>query len=178
MNDEINLVGEGRYLTFKLGEEIYAFHVPNVREVLDYTKITRVPKTPPFMKGVINLRGGVVPVVDLRLKFGLDEAEVTVDTCIIIVEAKIDGENTLLGALADQVQEVMELEAAMIEPAPRIGTRLETDFIKGMGKVEDKFLIILDIERVFSIEELTFAQHASAGAKSSDHIGEEHNLKG
>lgn len=153
--------GEGQYLTFRLGDEVYALEITRVREVLDYTRVTKVPKTPDFMKGVINLRGGVVPVVDLRLKFGMTETVPTVDTCIIIVEVLVDDEQTLLGALADQVQEVLELEPSQIQPPPKIGTRLDTEFIRGMGKQNDDFIIILDIEKVFSIRELVMVQHVS-----------------
>ena len=116
---------------------------------------------PEFMCGVINLRGGVVPVVDLRLKFGMSEAEKTVNTCIVIVEVSIDEESAVLGALVDSVQEVFEFEPDQIEPAPKIGTRLKTDFIKGMGKRDDQFIMILDIDKVFSIEELEIVQDSS-----------------
>ncbi|WP_305043955.1 chemotaxis protein CheW [Geoalkalibacter sp.] len=143
-----------QYLTFKLDREVFALGIDKVREVLDYTAITRVPKTPDFMRGVINVRGGVVPVVDLRVKFGMEPTPQTVNTCIIIVEIFLEGESTILGALADQVEEVLDLLPAQIEPAPRIGTRLRTDFIKGMGKTEERFIILLDIDRVFSSEEL------------------------
>ena len=148
----------GQYLTFQLEEEVFALDISRVREVLDFTKITKVPQTPDFMLGVINLRGSVMPVVDMRLKFGLSKAETTVNTCIIIVEVELDGEITMLGALVDSVQEVMELDADQIEPPPRIGTRLNTKFIKGMGKQDDRFIIIIEIDKVFSVEELAIAQ--------------------
>ncbi len=144
-----------QHLTFKLDEEVFSLDISKVREVLEYTSVTKVPQTPDFMCGVINLRGGVVPVVDLRLKFGMAEAEKTVNTCIIIVEVTLDGESTVLGALADSVQEVFEFETDQIEPAPKIGARLNTDFIQGMGKREDQFIIILDIDKVFSTDDLT-----------------------
>ena len=143
-----------QYLTFKLEEEIFALDISKVREVLDFTAITKVPRTPEFMRGVINLRGNVVPVVDMRLKFGMTKTENTVNTCIIIVEINLDGETTVLGALADAVQEVIELGTGQIEPAPKIGTRLKTDFIQGMGKRDEGFIIILDIDKVFSADEL------------------------
>ncbi|MCP5102622.1 MAG: chemotaxis protein CheW [bacterium] len=165
--------GEGQYLTFKLGDEVYALEITKVREVLDYTKITKVPKTPDFMKGVINLRGGVVPVVDLRLKFGMPAIQQTVDTCIIIVEVTVDDDQTLLGALADQVSEVIELDPSHIEPPPKIGTRLDTDFIKGMGKQDDEFIIILNIEKIFSIEELTAVSRVSGTPPSPEAAGGE-----
>ena len=149
-----------QYLTFKLEEEIFALDISKVREVLDFTAITKVPRTPEFMRGVINLRGNVVPVVDMRLKFGMTKTENTVNTCIIIVEIHLDGETTVLGALADAVQEVRELGSGQIEPAPKIGTRLKTDFIQGMGKQGEGFIIILDIDRVFSADELSLVQEA------------------
>ncbi|MGC8494789.1 MAG: chemotaxis protein CheW, partial [Syntrophobacteraceae bacterium] len=150
-----------QYLTFKLEEEVFALDIAKVREVLDYTVVAKVPETPDFMLGVINLRGSVVPVVDMRLKFGMSRTEQTVNTCIIIVEIAIDGETTILGALADSVQEVIELAPDQIEPPPRIGTRLNIRFIKGMGKRDDKFLIILDIDKVFSADELAAAEDMS-----------------
>ncbi len=147
-----------QYLTFKLDEEIFALDVAKVREILDFTDITKVPQTPDFMRGVINLRGSVVPVVDMRLKFGMSRTEKTVNTCIVVVEAATEGETTVLGALADSVQEVIELEPGQIEPAPRIGTKLRTDFIRGMGKRDGKFIMILDIDKVFSSDEITLVR--------------------
>ena len=126
--------------------------------MLDFTTVTKVPQTPDFMLGVINLRGNVVPVVDMRLKFRMSGSETTVNTCIIIVEIGIDGETTVIGTLADSVQEVLELDPGQIEPPPRIGTRLKTQFIKGMGHHGDQFIIILDIDKVFSADELAIAQ--------------------
>ena len=152
-----------QYLTFKLEDEVFALDISKVREVLEYTTVTKVPRTPDFMCGVINLRGGVVPVVNMRLKFGMQDAEKTVNTCIIIVEVNLDGETTVLGALADSVQEVMDLEPEQIEPAPKIGTRLKTEFIKGMGKQDNKFIMILDIDKVFSADELALVQEAGGG---------------
>ena len=147
-----------QYLTFKLGDEIYALDIGKVREVLDFISVTKVPRTPDFMRGVINLRGSVVPVVDLRLKFGMSATEKTVNTCVIITEVTVDGDTTILGALADSVQEVLDLDAGNISPAPRIGTKLRTEFIKGMGKRDDRFIIILDADKVFSADELSLVQ--------------------
>jgi purine-binding chemotaxis protein CheW len=107
------------------------------------------------MSGVINLRGNVVPVVDLRLCFEMSKTEKTVNTCIVVVEVSLDGESTIIGALADSVEEVIDLEPDQIQPAPRIGTQIRTDFIKGMGKRDAHFIMILDIDRVFSTEELS-----------------------
>ncbi len=153
-----------QHLTFNLDEEVFAVDISKVREVLEYTAVTKVPQTPEFMKGVINLRGHVVPVVDLRLKFGMQEAEKTVNTCIIIVEVSVDQDTAVLGALADSVQDVHDFEHDQIEPAPKIGTRLKTDFIKGMGKRNEQFIMIRDIDKVFSTDELALVQDAGTYA--------------
>lgn len=147
-----------QYLTFMLDDEVFALDISKVREVLEFTQVTKVPRTPSFMRGVINLRGSVVPVVDMRLKFGMPATETTVNTCVIIVEIAQDDEVTVMGALADSVQEVMELDASQIEPPPKIGTRLRSDFLRGMGKHDDRFVLILDIDKVFSSEELAVAK--------------------
>lgn len=151
------------YLTFMLGEEVFAVDVQKVREVLDYTSITRVPRTPEFMRGVINLRGSVVPVIDMRLKFGMEGTDDTVDTCVVVMEIRLDGETTVIGALADSVREVFDLDAGQIEPPPRIGTSLNTEFIRGMGKHDEQFIIILDIDRVFSADELALVGSSEGG---------------
>ncbi len=148
------MVETSQFLTFTLDEEQYAVDVAKVREVLEYTKVTRVPRMPEYMCGVINLRGSVVPVIDLRLKFGLKAVERTINTSIVVMEIEMGEDTVILGALTDSVKEVIDFEAGDIEPAPRIGTKLETDFIKGMGKKNDSFIIILDIDKVFSAEEL------------------------
>lgn len=147
-----------QYLTFKLSDEVFGVDVAQVREILDYVKITKVPQTPDFMCGVINLRGSVVPVVDMNMKFGMVKTERTVNTCIVVVEVLLNDEKTILGALVDSVQEVFEIEPENIEPAPKIGTKLKTEFIKGMGKRDDKFIIILNIDKVFTSEELEMVQ--------------------
>lgn len=147
-----------QYLTFKLAEEIFAFDVAKVREILELTTITKVPQTPEFMRGVINLRGSVVPVIDLKLNFSMQRTEQTINTCIIVVEVNLHSEAIVLGVLADSVQEVVEMEPGLIEPAPKLGTKLNTEFIKGMGKVGENFVMILDIDKVFSAEELTELQ--------------------
>ncbi|AAR34014.1 chemotaxis protein CheW [Geobacter sulfurreducens] len=150
-----------QYLTFTLAGEVFAVDVAKVREILEWSSITKVPQTPEFMRGVINLRGSVVPVIDLRQKFGMPETERSINTCIIVVEVETGAETLVLGMLADSVQEVFELESGNIEPAPRIGTKLDTSFLKGMGKHGDAFLIILDIDRVFGGDDL--AGLAAAG---------------
>jgi purine-binding chemotaxis protein CheW len=151
-----------QYLTFKLEDEVFATDIARVREVLEYSQVTKVPRTPDYMRGVINLRGHVVPVLDLKLRFGMQMTEQTVNTCIIIVEIHLDGEMTIIGALADSVQEVIEMDPSTIQPAPKIGTKLKTEFIKGMGKRDEKFVIILDIEKIFSGEELAAVQSTAA----------------
>lgn len=156
-----------QYLTFKLGEEVFALDIGKVREVLDYTTVTKVPRTPDFMRGVINLRGNVVPVADMRLKFGMTGIERGVNTCIIIVEVPVDGETTVLGVMADSVLEVLEIGPERIEPPPRIGTRMNVDFIRGMGKCDEEFVMILDIDRLFSCEELATANDVAGEPASA-----------
>lgn len=158
---ELEIAETNQYLTFQLSEEIFALDIAKVREVLEYTKVTKVPQTPDMMIGVINLRGSVVPVIDLRLKFGMGMSERTVNTCIIIIEVSIDSEITLIGALVDSVKEVMDMDSDHIEPPPKIGTQLNTEFIKGMGKQNEQFVIILDIEKIFSVDELSMVQAVS-----------------
>ncbi len=147
-----------QFLTFKLAEDIFAIDVVMAKEVLDFADVTKVPQTPGYMLGVINLRGSVVPVIDMRLKFGIEETDMTRDSCIIVVEVDVEGEPVTVGALADSVQEVMDMTESQIEPPPRIGTRLNTEFIKGMGNLGEKFVIILDINKVFSADDLDFAK--------------------
>ena len=149
-----------QYLTFTLAEEVFALDVSKVREILEYDTVTKVPQVPDFMRGVINLRGSVVPVVDLRLKFGMAESVKTINTCIIVVEVQLDGGTTVLGALADSVQEVVDMEPDHIEPAPHIGTHLNAAFIKGMGKCDGKFVMILDIDKVFTGDILAMGNNA------------------
>ena len=150
--------GTRQYLTFQLDDEVFAIDVANVREILEFNSVTRVPKSPEYMRGVINLRGSVVPVFDMRLKFGMTGTERTINTCIVVVEVSYEGEDIIIGALVDSVQEVFELEADQIEHAPKIGTHLRTEFIRGMGKRDETFIIILDIDKVFSVEEISSIQ--------------------
>jgi len=158
----------GQYLTFRLGQEIFAIEVAKVREVLDLAPITAIPRTPEFMSGVINLRGSVVPVVDLRLCFEMAKTESTRNTCIVVVEVLLENEPIVIGALADSVEEVIDLEPEQIQPAPRIGTRIRTDFIRGMGKRETQFIMILDIDRVFSAEDLAMVRAQEAAKATAE----------
>jgi purine-binding chemotaxis protein CheW len=153
-----------QYLNFTLGKEVFAVDIASVREVLELTAITKIPRTPDYMCGVINLRGHAVPVMDMRLKFGMPQAENTVDTCIIIVEVDFEGESIVMGGKVDSVREVFDLTADHIEAAPRMGTSINTDYIKGIGKQDETFVIILDIAKVFSAEELALAKEAQKDA--------------
>jgi len=166
MNDKAT-TETAQYLTFGLGEEEFALEITKVREVMDYTAITKVPRMPEFLSGVINLRGNVVPVIDLRLKLGMSATKKTADTCIVIMEIEVDGELIDMGALADSVQEVIDLDPAQIEPPPRLGTKLNTEFIQGMGKRDDKFLIILNIDKVLAVDELELI-HDKSGSSEMD----------
>ena len=158
--DDTKAVSGQQYVTFSLGDELFGVEVTRAREILSVSPVTRVPQTPEYLLGVINLRGQVVPVIDMRLKLGLPVSEETEDTCIIVVEVQVDGEAIIVGALADAVREVLEIRSDQIEPAPRLGTRLKTEFISGMGKVDEQFLILLNIDRVFSSDELAIVQDA------------------
>lgn len=153
-----NDVSSQQYVTFSLCDELFGLAVSRTREILSLIPITRVPQTPDYLLGVVNLRGQVVPVVDMRLKLGLPAGAETEDTCIIVVEVMVDGEPITVGALADAVREVLEIRSDQIEPPPRLGTRLKTEFINGMGKVDEQFLILLNIDRVFTSEELVLVQ--------------------
>jgi purine-binding chemotaxis protein CheW len=155
------LLEMNQFLAFNLENEVFAFDISKVREVLEFDTVTKVPQTPDMMKGVINLRGSVVPVIDMRVKFGMGETEKTVNTVIIIIEVNLEGTSTMIGALVDSVQEVMDLDSEHIEPPPKIGIKLNTDFIRGMGKQDGQFMIILDIEKIFSTEELEIVQNSA-----------------
>ena len=151
-----------QYMTFKLGDELFAINVGQVREVLEVSQITKVPTAPDYMRGVVNVRGQAIPVVDLRLRFGLPRSTDSVHTRIIVMELKLDGEATILGGIADSVHEVIELEPAQVSPAPRIAMRWRTEFIQGMGHRGDDFIIILNVNAVFSSEEILLVDEASA----------------
>ncbi|MGE4290834.1 MAG: chemotaxis protein CheW [Desulfovibrio sp.] len=147
-----------QYLTFTLGKEIFALDISTVREVLELIHVTRIPRTPDYMRGVINLRGHAVPVVGMRRKLNMKEIDDTINTCIIIVEVEFEGERTILGALVDSVREVFEMPPDAIEAAPKMGAAVKSEYIKGMGRQADDFIIILDIARIFSAEELAAVQ--------------------
>ena len=153
---------QAQYLGFYIAGEEYAVGILRVKEILEYDTITKVPGTPPSIRGVINLRGSVVPVVDLALKFGLPESQVTKRTCIVVVELDLNGERTVMGVMADAVSQVIELGPKDIEPPPAFGTRVHMDYLRGMGKAGKKFILILDVDRVLSVDELQAAASLEA----------------
>ena len=144
---------EGKYLTFALAHEEYGLEILKVREIIGYMDITAVPQTPHHVKGVINLRGQVIPVVDLRAKFGMETTEVTEQTCIIVVETSQGDRNFSTGIVVDHVQEVLDISGENIEEAPQFGSSVETDFILGMGKIGNSVKILLDIDKVLAGED-------------------------
>jgi purine-binding chemotaxis protein CheW len=142
------------YLTFRLAGEVFAVAVLRVREIIELQTFTRVPHVPQWIRGVINLRGGVVPVVDLAVKFGLAESEITKRTCIVVVEVDLGGGRVVMGVLVDAVSQVVDLPRECVEPPPPFGTRVRVDFLEGIGKVEGSLVLVLDIDRVLSAEEV------------------------
>lgn len=138
------------YLTFRLERELFALEVARVREVLDLCPVTRVPRTPEYMRGVINLRGSVIPVIDLCQRFGLDRTKSTIDARIVVLELSVDGEETVVGVLTDAVHDVIEIAGSHIDSSPQMGERWRTEFIRGIGKYRDQFILLLDIDRVIA----------------------------
>ena len=164
----ITVINEtAQYITFKLGDELFAINVAQVREVLELPLITKVPTAPDYMRGVVNVRGKAIPVVDLRLKFGLPSTTDTVHSRIVVLELELDGETTVVGGIADSVHEVIELEADQINPPPRIAMRWRTELIQGMGKRGDEFIIILDINRVFTSADTALRETAAVAAETA-----------
>jgi purine-binding chemotaxis protein CheW len=155
---------EEQYLTFVLGSEMFAIDILGIKEIIEYGSLTSVPMMPAFIRGVINLRGAVVPVVDLSARFGRTATEVTRRTCIVIIEADNEGEKQDIGVVVDAVSEVLEIPAAEIEQPPSFGAKIRADFISGMGKVKEKFVIILDADKVLSVNELAMLSGVGGGA--------------
>lgn len=143
-----------QYLTFRLQGELYAFGILNVKEILEYGHVTKVPMMPDFIQGVINLRGEVVPVINLARRFGMETQAITKRTCVIIVEVENEGQKQDLGVMVDIVSEVLDIPASDMRTTPGFGAKIRTDFIRSMGKLGDDFVIILDEDRVLSIHEL------------------------
>lgn len=160
-------VDHHQYLTFSLGEEMFAIGIQRVREIIEFDNVTTVPMMPSFVRGVINLRGSVVPVVDLSARFGRGVGEVHRRTCIVIVEMVHEGSLQELGVVVDAVSEVLDIPSEEIEPAPTFGANIRTDFIGGMGKVRGRFVIILNVDRVLAVEEMAMlAQLADSEQRS------------
>lgn len=141
------------YLLFELRNETFAANVNNVINILEIKEITKIPQSPDYLKGVINQQGSVLPVVDLRIKFGMPEVEFSKDTCIIVFQLNIEGEDVTVGAIVDCVKEVLEIEDSTIDPVPSIGTKYRTDFMNGMWNIDERFIMILNIENVFNSDE-------------------------
>ena len=152
----------GKYLTFKLGAESYGLGILKVQEIIGIMAITHVPRTPGFVRGVINLRGRVIPVVDLRLKFGMEGQDDTERTCVIVVQVGRSSHPLTMGIIVDEVSEVLSVEAGQIEPPPSFGTSVDTDFILGMGKVGEKVIMLLDVDRVLSGEEVALMNQSAS----------------
>lgn len=155
-----------QYLTFLLAGEEYAISILEVKEIIEYDTVTTVPKTPKWIRGVINLRGSVVPVLDLGVKFGMGERPVTKTSCIIIVEGHVENQNTLMGVMADSVSQVMDIAPGEIQPVPAFGTRIRVDYLQGMAQLGKKFVLLLDIDKILSADEaldLNAAAEAAGG---------------
>lgn len=162
---QVEATKNNQYLTFTMGDENYAVPVCEVREVLSVPKVTRIPRMPPYLKGVVNLRGSVVPILDLKLRFGMGETAITPATGIIVVEIPVgdgeDGDRMLhLGMFADTVKKVITIGDGEIEPSPTIGMRIQTSFITGIGRVDEGFIVILNIREVLSGEDIELADSA------------------
>ena len=150
-----------QYLTFLVGKDNFGINILDVKEIIEINNITRIPKTPDYIRGVINLRGNVVPVIDLSARLDRQRSEITKLSCIVLVEVDVHGEGQVIGALVDQVNEILDIAEANIQPAPDFGTDMRTDFIQAMGRVDDNFIILLAINRILSIDELSQLQRVA-----------------
>ena len=154
-------------LTFTLGSEVYAMEVATTREVLEFTGLTPIPRMPGWIRGVLNLRGTVIPVLDLKQKLGMGRTEQSRDSCILILELSLDGEQTIVGILADSVREVFEVEHAQIEPPPRFGSQVSTEYLRGVGHRNGTLFILLDVQKIFAINELTLAEATAQATEAA-----------
>jgi purine-binding chemotaxis protein CheW len=163
MNQAVKVMGEreGKYLTFTLAGEEYGIGILKIKEIIGMMPITFVPQTPNFVKGVVNLRGKVIPVMDLRLRFGMDAMDYTDRTCIIVVEITGDAGNIMIGIVVDTVSEVLNIKGEDIEDTPAFGTKLDTDYILGMAKTDGGVKILLDIDRVLGTDEISLLEKAA-----------------
>lgn len=158
----LEVVDQQQYLTFMLGGEMFAIGILAIKEIIEFGNLTVVPMMPDFIRGVINLRGAVVPVIDMSARFGRKSAEVTRRTCIVIIEVEADNEKQDVGVVVDAVNEVLEIPQEQIEPPPAFGARIRTDFIRGMGKVGGRFVIILNVSKVLSIDDIAALEKIAA----------------
>jgi purine-binding chemotaxis protein CheW len=165
---EREVVEQEQYLTFLLAGEEYAISILEVKEIIEYDTVTAVPKTPKWIRGVINLRGSVVPVVDLGVKFGMGERLVTKTSCIIIVEGCVESQNTLMGVMADAVSQVMDIAAGEIQQVPAFGTRIKVDYLQGMAQLGKKFVLLLDIDKVLSADEVLDLSEAATNVQEAE----------
>jgi len=159
-----------QYLTFVLGGEAFAIGILSIKEILEYEQLTEVPMTPDSIRGVINLRGAVVPVIDLSVRFGKKSTPITRRTCIVILEISSDDEEHTIGIVVDTVSEVLEIPPTEIEPTPAFGAKIRTDFIAGMGKVNGRFVILLDVGRVLSVDEIAAIESVAEGDLRADSL--------
>jgi len=164
-------IDQQQYLTFLLAGEEYAISILKVKEIIEYDTVTVVPKTPKWIRGVINLRGSVVPVIDLAVKFGLEERPVTRTSCIVILEGQLENQNTTMGIVADAVSQVMDLAGDDIREVPEFGTRVQVNYLLGMAQLGKKFALLLDVDKVLSTDELLNLDQVSAAAGSTDADG-------
>lgn len=154
----------GKYLTFILGDETHGIGILKVQEIIGVMDVTKVPKAPSFVRGVINLRGKVIPVIDLRLKFEMEGREDTERTCIIVLQVQRDDDQVVMGVIVDEVSEVLQIKSEEIEPPPSFGAGVDTDFLLGVGKVEKLVIMLLDVDRVLSSDELAITRNAAETA--------------
>jgi len=161
-------IEQQQYLTFLLAGEEYAISILKVKEIIEYDTVTVVPKTPKWIRGVINLRGSVLPVVDLAVKFGLEERPVTRTSCIVILEGQLENQNTTMGVVADAVSQVMDLASEDIREVPEFGTRVQVNYLLGMAQLGKKFALLLDVDKVLSTDELLNLDQVSANAVATD----------
>ena len=166
--DELNVSKINSFLSFKLGEEEFAANAGRVLSILEMTKITEIPQAPQFMKGIINLRGKVLPIIDVRMKFGMTPTVFTPNTCIVVVEIEIDNSATQLGILVDSVQAVLEIDKDKVMEAPRMGSQYKAEFIEGIVQHGDGFVMLLDIDKVFSTLEIVALSHSLGTAMAVD----------
>ena len=166
-------IEQQQYLTFLLAGEEYAISILKVKEIIEYDTVTVVPKTPKWIRGVINLRGSVVPVVDLAVKFGLEERPVTRTSCIVILEGQLENQNTTMGIVADAVSQVMDLAEQDIREVPEFGTRVQVNYLLGMAQLGKKFALLLDVDKVLSTDELLDLDQVSANAGTIEGGGAE-----